>query len=183
FIIMSNHHSHLDSFLVAYGAFPRAFRPFFFPADVKLWKSFLFRIMLVGFNTIPIFKKQSGEKHATTVVRLMTEVVRSKENLIYFPEGARSKDGKLQKGKIGTGWLVHETRVPAIPCALKNTTKAMPVGKGFSFGGGPRRIQLSVKFGPQVDLREFYHLERSPETSKLITERIMEEIKALNDSL
>ena len=173
FIIMSNHHSHIDAFLVGYGGFPRAFGPIFYPADAKLWKSIVFRILLNGFNTIPIFKKQSGEKHATNVVKFMREVVRAKQNLIYFPEGARSKDGKLQKGKLGTGWLAHETRVPIIPCALKNTDIAMPVRKGFSFGGGPRRIKLAIKFGPQIDLSEFYKLERSPETSKLITERIM----------
>lgn len=182
FIIASNHHSHLDAFFVAYCCLPRVIRPFFSPADVKLWKSPVFKVLLTGFNSIPIFKLKSGEKHATNVVRYMVEIIRSGENIIYFPEGARSKDGKLQEGKIGTGWLAHETRVPIIPCALKNTDIGMPVRKGIYLGGGPRRIQLSLKFGPPVELKEYYRREKSSETSKLITTKIMTDIKALNES-
>ncbi len=58
----------------------------------------------------------------------------------------------------------------------------MPVRKGIYLGGGPRRIELSIKFGPPVELEEYYRREKSPETSKLITEKIMTEIQALNES-
>jgi len=183
FIIMSNHLSHLDVFFVAYGCFPEVIRPFYAPADAKLWKSPMFKTLLQGFNSIPIFKHESGEKHAENVIKYMIEVVRSGENIIYFPEGARSKDGKLQKGKIGTGWLAHATRVPIIPCVLKNTDIAMPVRKGIYLGRGPRSIELTLKFGPPVELNEYYQLEKNPETSKLITDRIMLELKKLNESI
>ncbi|MHA2297274.1 MAG: lysophospholipid acyltransferase family protein [Candidatus Hodarchaeales archaeon] len=182
FIIMSNHLSHFDAFFVAVCCLPRVIRPFFAPADAKLWKSPIFKVLLEGFNAIPIFKLKSGEKHASNVVKYMIEVIRSGENIIYFPEGARSKDGKLQKGKIGTGWLAHETKVPIIPCALKNTDLAMPVGRGINLGGGPRRMKLLMKFGPPVNLKEYYKLEKGPEPSRLITDMIMADIKALVDS-
>ncbi|MFX0172077.1 MAG: lysophospholipid acyltransferase family protein [Candidatus Hodarchaeota archaeon] len=174
-IIMVNHHSHMDAFLVGITAFPRFYKPFFYPADAKLWRNPFFRPILHGMNCIPIFK---GSK-SVDVVKYNVMIVNNGGSIVYFPEGARSKDGNLQPGKLGAGWLAHATRALVIPCALKNTNKAMPVGKPFTLGGGPRRITLKVKFGPPLDLRSLYKLPSSKETSQKISDYIMTEIAKL----
>jgi 1-acyl-sn-glycerol-3-phosphate acyltransferase len=174
-IIMVNHHSHMDAFLVGVAAFPRFYKPFFYPADAKLWRNPFFRPILHGMNCIPIFK---GSK-SIDVVKYNIMIVNNGGSIVYFPEGARSKDGNLQTGKLGAGWLAHETRALVIPCALKNTDKAMPVGKPFTLGGGPRRITLKVRFGPPLDLRSLYKLPSSKETSQKISDYVMAEIAKL----
>ncbi len=174
-IIMTNHRSHLDPFFVGLSAFPNFYKPFFYPADAKLWKLPFFRPILHGMNCIPIFK---GSKR-TDVVKFHIAVVNGGGSVVYFPEGARTKDGKLQPGKLGAGWLAHATKALVIPCAVKNTDLAMPVGKPFTFGGGPKRLTLKSKFGPPIDLKQFYSLPSSKETSQKISDYIMEVISNL----
>jgi 1-acyl-sn-glycerol-3-phosphate acyltransferase len=174
-IIMANHLSHMDAFLVGIAAFPRFYKPFFYPADTKLWRLPLFRPILHGMNCIPIFK---GSKRID-VVKYSIMIVNNGGSIAYFPEGARSKDGNLQLGKLGAGWLAHATCALVIPCAIKNTDRAMPVGKPLTLGGGPRRITLKVKFGPPMDLRFLYRLQSSKETSQKISDYIMTEIAKL----
>ncbi len=174
-IIMANHRSLLDPFLVGLAAFPRFYKPFFYPADAKLWKLPLFRPILHGMNCFPVFK---GSKKMD-IIKYHIAVVRSGGSVCYFPEGARTKDGKLQPGKLGAGLIAHSTQALVIPCAVQNTDIAMPVGRPFTLGGGPRKIILKVKFGSPVDLREFYKLSSSKETSQQISDYIMVKIAEL----
>jgi len=174
-IIMSNHRSHLDPFLVGVAAFPRFYKPFFYPADAKLWKLPLFRPILQGMNCFPVFK---GSK-SMDIIKHHIAVIKGGGSVSYFPEGARTKDGKLQPGKLGAGLIAHSTRALVLPCAVKNTEIAMPVGKPFTLGGGPRKITLKVKFGPPLDLRDYYKLPSSKETSQKISDLIMAEIAKL----
>ena len=178
-IIMSNHLSHLDPFFIGLSVFPRFYKPFFYPADAKLWKLPLFRPILHGMNCIPVFK---GSK-SLDIVKHNIAVVKGGGSIVYFPEGARSKDGKLQPGKLGAGLLAHATKTLVIPCAVKNTAIAMPVGKPFNLGGGPRKLILKVKFGPPLDLRRFYKLPSSKKTSQLISDYIMENIARLLETM
>ncbi|MHA2203533.1 MAG: lysophospholipid acyltransferase family protein, partial [Candidatus Hodarchaeales archaeon] len=106
-------------------------------------------------------------------------VVKNGGSVCYFPEGARTKDGKLQPGKLGAGLIAHSTRALVIPCAVQNTDMAMPVGRSFTLGGGPRKITLKVKFGPPLNLDKFYKLPSSKETSQQISDYIMVKIAEL----
>lgn len=178
-IIMSNHLSLLDPFFIGLSVFPRFYKPFFYPADAKLWKLPFFRPILHGMNCIPVFK---GSKRLD-IVKYNIAVVRGGGSVVYFPEGARTKDGKLQPGKLGAGLLAHETKTMVIPCAVKNTAIAMPVGRSFTLGGGPRRLVLKVKFGPPLDLNRFYKLPSRKETSQAISDFIMEEIAKLLETM
>ncbi|UCG90121.1 MAG: 1-acyl-sn-glycerol-3-phosphate acyltransferase [Candidatus Heimdallarchaeota archaeon] len=178
-IVMSNHRSHLDPFLIGVSAFPRFYKPFFYPADAKLWKLPLFRPILHGMNCFPVFK---GSK-SMDIIKYHIVVIKRGGSVCYFPEGARTKDGKLQPGKLGAGLIAHSTKALVIPCAVKNTEIAMPVGKPFTLGGGSRRITLKVKFGPPLDLRRYYKLPSSKETSQKISDLIMVEIAKLLDTM
>ena len=86
-IIMANHRSHLDPFLVGLAAFPRFYKPFFYPADAKLWKLSLFRPILHGMNCFPVFK---GSKKMD-IIKYHIALVKNGGSVCYFPEGARSK--------------------------------------------------------------------------------------------
>lgn len=183
FIIMGNHVSHLDVFVMAYGAFPRFIAPFFGPADARLWKSKIFGVILSGINSIPIFKGSKDD----AVVNYMIEIVRSGHQLLFFPEGARKKppyNGKVEEGKLGTGWIAHTLpNIPIIPCAIKNTEIAMPAWKGLTLGGGLRKIEFIVKYGKPVDLHEFKTRPSNRETSEKVTKKIINTIQELYDSI
>ncbi len=178
-IIMANHLSHIDAFLIGLAAFPRFYKPFFYPADAKLWKLPFFKPILHGMNCIPIFK---GSKNLD-VIKYNIAIVNRGGSICYFPEGARSKDGKLQSGKLGAGWLAHATHALIIPCAVKNTNLAMPVGKPLTLGGGPKRIELKVKFGPPLNLKNFYKQPVSKDTSQKISDFIVQKIAELLESI
>lgn len=178
-IIMSNHRSHLDPFLVGWAAFPRFYKPFFYPADAKLWKLPLFRPILHGMNCFPVFK---GSKKMD-IIKYHIAIVKNGGSVCYFPEGARTKDGKLQPGKLGAGLIAHSTRALVIPCGVQNTDIAMPVGRPITLGDGPRKITLKVKFGPPLDLKKFYKLPSSKDTSQQISDYIMVKIANLLDDL
>lgn len=175
FIIMSNHLSHLDSFIIGEAVFWRHPWPLFFPADTKLWKNPIFMPIVQNMNTVPVFK---GSKQLS-VVKYAAAVTKKGYSVVYYPEGARTKDGRLQPGKLGAGLLAHVSRAPIIPCFIRNADAAMPVGKGFKIGRGPRDIQLEVTFGKPLNLKKYYSRPVSKETSYLITLEIMNAIRKL----
>ncbi len=175
FVIMANHLSHLDSFIIGEAVFWKYPWPLFFPADTKLWKNPIFKPIVQNMNTIPVFK---GSKQLS-MVRYAAAATKLGYSVVYYPEGARTKDGRLQPGKLGSGLLAHISKAPIVPCFIKNAEKAMPVGKGFKIGRGPRDIQLEIIFGRPLNLKKYYDLPVSKETSYMITLEIMNSIRKL----
>jgi long-chain acyl-CoA synthetase len=66
-------------------------------------------------------------------------------DLVWFPEGARSTDGKLQRFLPGIGALVEQRPVPIIPVYIDGGFAAWPVDQRF-----PRRASITVRFGPPI---------------------------------
>ena len=64
-----------------------------------------------------------------------------------YPEGTRSRDGMLHKGRTGVGRLAAATGAVVIPCGLTGTDKVQPVG-----ASGFRPHRVTVRFGPPVDV-------------------------------
>jgi long-chain acyl-CoA synthetase len=69
-------------------------------------------------------------------------------NLVWFPEGARSADGKLQRFFPGVGALVEKHPVPIVPVYIEGSFSAWPVTRKF-----PRPHRITVRFGEVIDPR------------------------------
>ena len=92
-----------------------------------------------------------------------------------YPEGTRSLDGRLYKGRTGVAFLALQTGAPVIPVGLVGTNEIMPVGAKF-----PRlRPRVTVRFGEPLDLSHHGSAE-SGKARRLATDEIMAAIHALS---
>ena len=92
-----------------------------------------------------------------------------------YPEGTRSHDGRLYRGKIGVARLALETGVPVIPVAVVGTDVVAPPGK--KFGTFTRPV---VRFGKPLDFSRYEGMENDRYILRSITDEIMYEIMRLS---
>ena len=92
-----------------------------------------------------------------------------------YPEGTRSHDGTLYRGKTGVARLALETKVPVIPVAVVGTDVVAPPGK--TFGKFTRPI---VRFGKPLDFSRYEGMENDRYILRSITDEIMYEIMRLS---
>ncbi|WP_341928030.1 lysophospholipid acyltransferase family protein [Nocardioides psychrotolerans] len=92
-----------------------------------------------------------------------------------YPEGTRSHDGKLYRGKTGVARLALETGVPVIPVAVVGTDVVAPPGK--TFGTFTRPV---VRFGKPLDFSRYAGMENDRYILRSITDEIMYEIMRLS---
>jgi len=96
--------------------------------------------------------------------------------LSVFPEGTRSKDGKLGPAGPGFSWLVHSSKVPVIPIFLQGNEKTLsPQHPGFRF------IRGQVWFGEKIYFHEEWKQKASREVLDAISERVMKGIADLKE--
>jgi 1-acyl-sn-glycerol-3-phosphate acyltransferase len=91
------------------------------------------------------------------------------------PEGTRSRDGRLHRGKIGVARLALECGVPVVPVALTGTDKLLPVGATLL---RPRRF--TAVFGAALDFSRYAGTHDSPPILRAVTDEIMYAIMELS---
>jgi 1-acyl-sn-glycerol-3-phosphate acyltransferase len=92
-----------------------------------------------------------------------------------YPEGTRSKDGRLARGKTGVAWLALTADCPVVPVAVRGTDRIQPVGATW-----PRPHRCSVTFGKPMTFPEFAGQAGSNKARREVTDRIMEAIAELS---
>ena len=142
YIIASNHSSHLDTpaIITALGAESKKLRPlsardYFYNRRMKAW--FVSQCL----NALP-FDRTDNSLQSLRVAR---DALLRNENLLIYPEGTRSVNGKLQPFKPGLGLLAYEAGVPVVPTHVSGTYEALPKGKSL-----PRKSKVRVVFGEAV---------------------------------
>jgi len=140
YVFMANHLSFLDGPLL-YRLIPQ-------PVRVIIKKS-IFRIPIIGqgmrfIGFVPVDRKgiRGGKRSLETAARLMRE--RGYSYLI-FPEGTRTRDGRIQAFKRGGFFLALESRAPIAPISITGTFALMPKGSPFARSGTVR-----VRFHPPI---------------------------------
>lgn len=188
-LFASNHTSYgFDSFFIGIMAcVPRAFfRGFYLPYHPTAYEHYyankLLTFLCAEMRCIPVkrkWKREGGltEKAGEFDNEGMDKSIEAlREGLvIYFPEGTRSKDGTIGEGKPGAGMLPYETRATVIPVRIENVDKLWKKGAKFITMG----LNLKVTYGKPIYMDDLYDLPKSKETSKMIVDRIMDEIKSL----
>jgi 1-acyl-sn-glycerol-3-phosphate acyltransferase len=118
---------------------------------------------------------RSGKEAGQAAIREGLGVLRKDELLGIYPEGTRSHDGKLYRGKTGVARLALETKVPVIPVAVVGTDVVAPPGRRF--GKFTRPI---VRFGKPLDFSRYEGMENDRYILRSITDEIMYEIMRLS---
>ena len=93
-----------------------------------------------------------------------------------YPEGTRSRDGRLYKGRTGVARLALESRAPVVPCAMIRTFEFLPPGSSR-----PQwRIRPGVIFGAPLDFSRYYGQESDRAALRAVTDEIIAEIGKLS---
>jgi len=92
-----------------------------------------------------------------------------------YPEGTRSLDGRLYKGRTGAARMVLEARVPVVPIAMVGTFEVMPSGAKL-----PRFKKVGVIAGEPLDFSRFWGRQNDGDVLRQITEEIMQAIQRLS---
>ena len=172
-IIAANHLSFLDSFFIPL-AVPRRKVTYLAKADYfKSWKTAWFFNMV---GQIPT-EREGGQKSQQSL-DIATEVLEQGNLLGIYPEGTRSPDGYLHRGRTGVARLALKAGAPVIPCGLIGTTEVMPKDAKFPRLSG--RLRVHVRFGKPIQVDRYAGRETDRVVLRSLTDEIMYEIMQLS---
>jgi 1-acyl-sn-glycerol-3-phosphate acyltransferase len=172
-ILASNHLSIVDSVYLPL----MLSRPVVFPAKAeyfsakgpigRLWAAYLRSTHQLAIN-------RDDTRSATATLEAAAEILRAGDLFGFYPEGTRSPDGRLYRGRSGLGWLVLNSGAPVIPVAMSGTNKMLPLGKPV-----PRPAKIEIKIGKPM---EFGHVAGNPpaRARRIIADEVMHAIADLS---
>ncbi len=126
-----------------------------------------------GVGQLPV--DRSGGKASNAALSSGLKVLRRGELLGIYPEGTRSPDGRLYRGRTGVARMALEGKVKVIPVAMIGTDKAQPTGKVI-----PRVMRVGVRMGKPLDFSRYEGMEDDRFVLRSITDEIMYELMLLS---
>ena len=173
-ILAGNHLSFMDSLFTPLVA-PRpvvylAKQDYFNGRGIK---GRLTRWFFLATNQLPM--DRSGGSASEASLNAGLKVLGSGNLLGIYPEGTRSPDGKLYRGRTGVARLVVEAQVPVIPVAIVGSDKIQPQGRLI-----PRLRRVGIIFGEPLDFSKYTEMSEDRFLLRSITDEIMYEILRLS---
>ena len=172
-IVVSNHLSLVDSlFLPMMVDRQMAFlakSDYFTGKGLKGW---LIRFFMTSSGQLPI--DRSGGRASEASLQAGLAVLAEGKVLAIYPEGTRSPDGRLYRGRTGVARMVLEAGVPVIPTVMIDTEKVMPLGSSL-----PKVHRVGVVIGAPLDFSRFQGMEGDRFVLRSITDEIIHEMHAL----
>ena len=173
-ILASNHLSFSDSIFLPLSVR----RPVVFLAKSEYFtgkgiKGALVRWFFKSTGQLPI--DRSGGKASEASLNTGLGVLAQGLVLGIYPEGTRSPDGRLYRGRTGIARMVLEAKVPIIPVAMIDTEKVQPIGKRL-----PRIRRIGIIVGEPLDFSRFAGMEGDRIVLRAITDEIMYELMKLS---
>ncbi|MGW0768073.1 lysophospholipid acyltransferase family protein [Streptomyces sp. NPDC002676] len=92
-----------------------------------------------------------------------------------YPEGTRSPDGRLYRGRTGIARLTLMTGAPVVPFAMIGTDKLQPGGRGI-----PRPGRVTVRFGTAMEFSRYEGMDRDRYVLRAVTDSVMAEVMRLS---
>jgi 1-acyl-sn-glycerol-3-phosphate acyltransferase len=136
-------------------------------------KGFLTKLFFKGAGTIPV--DRSGGRAAQAAIDTGLRVLREGRLFGIYPEGTRSPDGRLHRGKTGVARLALESGVPVIPVAMLNADEIQPPGKII-----PKITRAKIRFGPPLDFSRYSGMSGDRFVERAVTDEIMYELMELS---
>ncbi|GAB3130168.1 lysophospholipid acyltransferase family protein [Glaciibacter psychrotolerans] len=174
-ILASNHLSFIDSVFLPL-VVPRrvaflAKSEYFTGTGLKGWAT---RLFMTASGQIPI--DRSGGKASEDSLNTGLRVLGSGGVLGIYPEGTRSPDAKLYRGRTGVARMVLEAGAPIVPVAMIDTEKAMPTGTRL-----PRVRRIGIIIGKPLDFSRFEGMEGDRFVLRSVTDELMYELRQLSE--
>ena len=126
-----------------------------------------------GVGQVPV--DRSGGKAGEAALRSGLKVLRRGDLLGIYPEGTRSPDGRLYRGRTGVARMALEAGVPVLPVAMVGTDKAQPTGQKL-----PRIMRVGMRIGRPLDFSRYEGMEGDRFVLRSITDEIMYELMLLS---
>ncbi|MFB7466672.1 lysophospholipid acyltransferase family protein [Streptomyces sp. NPDC056224] len=118
---------------------------------------------------------RSGKNAGQAALREGLGVLAKGELLGIYPEGTRSHDGRLYKGKVGVAAMALGAGVPVVPCAMVGTFEIQPPGQKI-----PKIRRVTIRFGEPMDFSRYAGLEGERAVLRAVTDEIMYAILGLS---
>ncbi|MFV0320407.1 MAG: lysophospholipid acyltransferase family protein [Microbacterium sp.] len=174
-ILASNHLSFVDSiFLPLMIDRPVSFlakSDYFTGRGIKGWAT---RVFFKATGQLPI--DRSGGRASEASLNTGLQVLGRGDLLGIYPEGTRSPDGKLYRGRTGIARMALEARVPVIPVVMIDTDTMMPIGTRI-----PRVVRVGVVIGEPLDFSRFSGMEGDRYILRSVTDEIMVALQRLGE--
>jgi 1-acyl-sn-glycerol-3-phosphate acyltransferase len=173
-ILASNHLSFSDSIFLPL----MLRRPVVFLAKSEYFtgkgiKGTLTRWFFTATGQLPI--DRSGGKASEAALNTGLRVLSQEQLLGIYPEGTRSPDGRLFRGRTGIARMVLEAKVPVFPVAMIDTEKVQPIGRRL-----PRIRRIGVVVGEPLDFSRFAGMEGDRLVLRAVTDEISYELMKLS---
>ncbi|MEG9247720.1 lysophospholipid acyltransferase family protein [Arthrobacter sp. Soc17.1.1.1] len=124
-------------------------------------------------NQLPM--DRSGGAASSSSLTAGMDILNEGGVLGIYPEGTRSPDGRLYRGKTGVAKLVLATGVPVIPVAMIGTDKVQPIGRRI-----PNIRRVGIIIGEPLDFSRYEGLEDDRFVQRSVTDEIMYELMRLS---
>jgi 1-acyl-sn-glycerol-3-phosphate acyltransferase len=173
-IVASNHMSFIDSIVIPL-AVPRKV---VFLAKAEYWDgrspaTWPRRLFFAAFEAVPVQREQQQDAQAS--LDLARGVVERGDAFGIYPEGTRSRDGRLYRGRTGLVRLAAASGAPVIPCATVGVFELAPAGHRF-----PRPGRVTLRFAPAMDWPDEHGVLPSREVLRARTDELIAVIGRLS---
>ncbi|EWM12724.1 1-acyl-sn-glycerol-3-phosphate acyltransferase [Kutzneria sp. 744] len=173
-LLASNHLAVSDSFFLPLMV-PRRIT---FPAKSDYFtqkgvKGALKRLFFTGVGQVPI--DRSGAAAAQGALDTLVRLLKEGGLVGIYPEGTRSPDGRLYKGKTGMARVALEAGVPIIPVAMFGTDKANPIGSKMWYP-----YPIRIKIGKPLDFSRYHGMDGDRFIERSITDEVMYDLMELS---
>ncbi|MEI2775443.1 MAG: lysophospholipid acyltransferase family protein [Tetrasphaera sp.] len=174
FVVASNHLTYLDPVGISVGVPHKVIyvaKQKYFGGTGFAGRALSWFLTAIGQVPIDTRSKDTADPAMDTARRILADggVV------AIFPEGTRSPDGKLYRGRTGAARLTLPTRVPLIPAGVIGTREVR-----LPLQSNPRRGRVTVSYGRPLDLSPWYGREDDPQAWREVTDLLMTQIAALS---
>ncbi len=163
-VLCSNHHAIADQLFLGVNT----------PRHIAFWakaeyfrSSGLTRRVVTGMGAIPV--ERAGGRAVLAAFDAAVPILRNGGLVAVFPEGTRSPDGRLYRGRTGAVRLAAQAGVPIVPVGLRGTDQIRPAGHRF-----PRPHSVSLTFGPALPIKV-----ESAADARRLTDELIAQIQAL----
>ncbi|MFR9778804.1 lysophospholipid acyltransferase family protein [Micromonospora sp. MS34] len=136
-------------------------------------KGWLTKMFFVGSGTIPV--DRTGGRAARAALDTQLKVLRAGGIAGIYPEGTRSPDGRLYRGKTGVARLALESGAPVVPMAMLNSDVIQPTGQII-----PNLGRVRIRFGAPLDFSRYAGMTGDRFVERAVTDEIMYELMELS---
>jgi 1-acyl-sn-glycerol-3-phosphate acyltransferase len=173
-ILASNHLSFIDSIAIPLVA-PRKVG---YLAKAEYWQGsgfvgWLQRALFTALGALPV--ERGTHRAAQAALDTALGVLQTGGAFGIYPEGTRSRDGRLHRGKTGVAWLALTADCPVVPVAVRGTDRVQPIGASW-----PRPHRVSITFGTPLTFPEQRGQAGRGQARRVVTDQVMEAIAELS---